>query len=143
MDMNGREMFVTILYGILNRSTRQFHYARAGHEAPIFFDGRGRVERMPRTNGQALGVFDEVALDEQTVELPEDGMLLLYSDGIIEAPNRLNVPFGYDEMVRTIGRLQGASAQEVCGRLIRAVDRHRAGAVQHDDMTVVVVRAVR
>ena len=143
MDMNGREMFVTILYGILNRSTRQFHYARAGHEAPIFFDGRGHVERMPRTNGQALGVFDEVALDEQTVELPDGGMLLLYSDGIIEAPNRLNVPFGYDEMVRTIGRLQGASAQEVCDRLIRAVDRHRAGAVQHDDMTVVVVRAVR
>ena len=143
MDMNGREMFVTILYGILNRSTRQFHYARAGHEAPIFFDGRGRVERMPRTNGQALGVFDEVALDEQTVELPDGGMLLLYSDGIIEAPNRLNVPFGYDEMVRTIGRLQGASAQEVCDRLIRAVDRHRAGAVQHDDTTVVVVRAVR
>jgi len=143
MDMNGREMFVTILYGILNRSTHQFHYARAGHEAPIFFDGRGRVERMPRANGQALGVFDEVALDEQTVELPEGGMLLLYSDGIIEAPNRLDVPFGYGEVVRTIGRLQGASAQEVCDRLIRAVDRHQAGAVQHDDMTVVVVRAVR
>jgi len=142
MDMNDNEMFVTIIYGILDGSTHRFHYARAGHEAPVFFDGRGHVERMPTTNGQALGVFDEVALDEQTVDLARGG-LLLYSDGIPEATNRLHVPFGHDEMLRTIARLQDATAREACDRLTAAVARHQAGAVQHDDMTLVVVRALR
>jgi serine phosphatase RsbU (regulator of sigma subunit)/CRP-like cAMP-binding protein len=142
MDMNDKEMFVTILFGILNRVTHQFHYARAGHEAPIFFDEQGSIKRMPKANGQALGVFDEVALDEQTVEISKGSMLLLYSDGIPEAPNRQNVSFGYDGLVRTVGQMQGSSAQEVCDELIKAVVKHQAGSLQHDDMTVVVVRAV-
>ncbi len=142
MDMNDNEMFVTILYGILDGSTHRFHYARAGHEAPVFFDGEGHAERLPRTNGQALGVFDEVALDEQTVDLPRGG-LLLYSDGVPESTNRQHVPFGHDEMLRTIARLPDATAREACDRLLAAVARHRAGAVQHDDMTLVVVRALR
>ena len=142
MDMNDKEMFVTILFGILNRVTHQFHYARAGHEAPIFFDKQGYIRRMPKANGQLLGVFDEIALDEQTIELSKGSMLLLYSDGIPEAPNRQNANFGYDGLVRTVGQMQGSSAQEVCDELIKAVIKHQAGSLQHDDMTVVVVRAV-
>ena len=142
MDMNDKEMFVTILFGILNRVTHQFHYARAGHEAPIFFDKQGYIRRMPKANGQLLGVFDEIALDEQTIELSKGSMLLLYSDGIPEAPNRQNVNFGYDGLVRTVGQMPGSSAQEVCDELIKAVVKHQAGSLQHDDMTVVVVRAV-
>jgi sigma-B regulation protein RsbU (phosphoserine phosphatase) len=97
---------------------------------------------MPKANGQLLGVFDEIALDEQTIELSKGSMLLLYSDGIPEAPNRQNANFGYDGLVRTVGQMQGSSAQEVCDELIQAAVKHQAGSLQHDDMTVVVVRAV-
>jgi serine phosphatase RsbU (regulator of sigma subunit)/CRP-like cAMP-binding protein len=142
MDMNDKEMFVTILFGILNRATHQFHYARAGHEVPLFFDRQGSIRRMPTARGQALGVFDEIALDEQTVTLSAGCMLLLYSDGIPDATNRQNVSFGYDGIVRTVGQLAGSSAQMVCDELIRAVAEHQAGSLQHDDITVVVVRAV-
>jgi len=142
MDMNDKEMFVTILFGILNRVSHQFHYARAGHEAPIFFDGRGAIQRLPKANGQALGIFAEVSLDEQTVGFSRENMLLLYTDGISEATNRHNVSFGLDGVVRTVGRLNGAPAQAVCDGLIRAAIEHQEASMQHDDMTVVVLRAI-
>jgi sigma-B regulation protein RsbU (phosphoserine phosphatase) len=142
MDMNDKEMFVTILFGILNRASHQFHYARAGHEAPLFFDGRGSIKRMPMANGQALGVFAEVTLDEQAVVFSKGSMLLIYTDGIPDATNRQNVSFGLDGVVRTVGRLNGASAQVICNELIRAAAEHQAGSLQYDDMTVAVVRAV-
>jgi serine phosphatase RsbU (regulator of sigma subunit) len=142
MDMNDKEMFVTILFGILNGAAHQLHYARAGHEAPIFFDRQGSVKRMPKTNGQALGIFAEITLDEQTVELPIGSMLLIYTDGVPDAANRQNVGFGLDGVVRTVGQLTGSSAQVVGDELIRAANEHQAGALQHDDMTVLVVRAV-
>jgi serine phosphatase RsbU (regulator of sigma subunit)/CRP-like cAMP-binding protein len=142
MEMNHNEMFVTILFGILNRATHRFHYVRAGHEAPVFFDGQGLIKRMPTANGQALGVFDEITLDEQTLELPKRSMLLVYSDGIPDATDRQNIGFGYDGVVRAVGQLKGASAQGVCDGLIRAVAEHQAGTLQYDDMTAVVVRAV-
>jgi serine phosphatase RsbU (regulator of sigma subunit) len=142
IHMNDEEMFVTILFGILNRTTRQFQYARAGHEAPIFFDGKDSVKRLPKTNGQALGVFTEMALDEQTVALSNGSMMLLCSDGIPEATNRQDVSFGYEGIVRAVGRTYGSSAQTACDELIRAAAEHQAGSLQYDDMTVVVVRAV-
>jgi len=142
MDMNDKEMFVTILFGILNRTSHQFHYARAGHEAPLFFDGRGSIKRMPMANGQALGVFAEVSLDEQTVEFSKGSMLLIYTDGIPDATNRQNISFGLDGVVRTVDRLNGSSAQVICDGLIRAAAEHQAGSLQYDDMTVAVVRAV-
>ncbi len=142
MDMNDKEMFVTILFGILNRASHQFHYARAGHEAPLFFDGRGSIKRMPMANGQALGVFAEVTLDEQAVVFSKGSMLLIYTDGIPDATNQQNVSFGLDGVVRTVGGLNGASAQAICDGLIRAAAEHQAGSLQYDDMTVAVVRAI-
>jgi phosphoserine phosphatase RsbU/P len=142
MDMNEKEMFVTLLFGILNCATHQFQYVRAGHEAPIIFDAQGTFKHLPKTCGQALGVFEEITLDEKTVELSKGSMLVLCSDGIPEAPNRQNISFGYDGIARSVGRIPGASAQAVCDELIRAVVEHQAGSLQHDDMTVVILRAV-
>ncbi|MGI9538432.1 MAG: SpoIIE family protein phosphatase [Desulfocapsaceae bacterium] len=142
MDMNDKEMFVTVLFGVLNAITHQFQYVRAGHEMPIFFDVQGSVQRLPKAKGQALGIIEEIALDEQTVELSKGSMLLLCSDGITDAPNRKNVNFGYDGLVGVVGKMDNPSASAVCDELIKTVRDHQAGAMQYDDMTVVVMQAV-
>ncbi|NND15480.1 MAG: serine/threonine-protein phosphatase, partial [Eudoraea sp.] len=126
----------------LNAITHQFQYVRAGHEIPILFDGQGSFKRLPKANGQALGVFKEIALDEQTVELSKGNMLLMCSDGITDALDRKNENFGFDGLVETVGQMIKPSASAVCGELIGAVNKHQAGSLQHDDITVVVVRAV-
>ncbi len=142
LDMNDKEMFVTILFGTLNRTTRQFLYARAGHEPPILCDAQGTVKRLPRANGQALGIFDTVALNEQTIELSKNRMMLLYSDGITDATNRQNERFGFKGIRRTISRMPQSPAGMVCDKLINALAEHQGDSLQYDDMTVVVVRAV-
>lgn len=142
MDMNDKGMFVTILYGVLNTSTRQFRYVRAGHEIPIFFDGQYSCRRLPKAGGQALGVFDEIVLEEQSVELSKGSMLLLCSDGITDAINRQNVHFGYDGIVGTVCPMINPTASQVCDELIKAVNKHQAGSLQYDDMTAVVMQAI-
>ncbi|MFW2368308.1 MAG: SpoIIE family protein phosphatase, partial [Desulforhopalus sp.] len=57
MDMNDKGVFVTVLLGILNNTSRQFTYTRAGHELPILVDDKGKVKRLSKGKGQALGVF--------------------------------------------------------------------------------------
>lgn len=141
LDMNDKGMFVTVLFGVLNGITHQFQYVRAGHEIPIFFDGQGSAKRLPKEKGQALGVFEDIALDEQTVELKKGSMLLLCSDGITDAPNRQNVHFGYDGVAGAVGTMITSYASEVSDHLIEAVRDHQAGLIQYDDMTVVVMRA--
>ncbi|MFT5698687.1 MAG: serine phosphatase RsbU (regulator of sigma subunit) [Desulforhopalus sp.] len=142
MDMNDNGMFVTILFGVLNAVTRQFQYVRAGHEIPILFDGYASFNRLSKANGQALGVFEDIVLVEQSVELSKGRMLLLCSDGITDAPNRQNVAFGYDGIVRKVGQIVNPSAPLVCDELIKTVDNHQDGLLQYDDMTIVVIRAI-
>ncbi|HTN70171.1 MAG TPA: PP2C family protein-serine/threonine phosphatase [Methylomirabilota bacterium] len=141
VSMNEKEMFVTILFGILNRTTQRFQYARAGHETPILLDGQGSIKRLPKGHGHALGLFDEIALDEQKVQLSRGNMMLLYSDGITEATNRYNESFGFDRVGRTLIGLTQRSAQMICDKLMSTVSEHQRDSLQHDDMTVIVVRA--
>lgn len=141
MDMND-EMFVTMLFGVLDLARGEFHYVRAGHEPPIFFNGRGAVHQVAKSTGQPLGVTDDFALDEQKVSLSKGAMLLLYSDGLSDALNPRNERLGYGGIVCQVGRLARSPAQVVCDDLVRAASEHQAGTLQQDDITVVVLRAV-
>ncbi|MGB8426398.1 MAG: GAF domain-containing SpoIIE family protein phosphatase, partial [Desulfobacterales bacterium] len=142
LSMNGKEMFVTVLFGFLDRTTNRFQYARAGHAEPIFIDARGSVQRLPKANGRALGVFDDLDLDDQTVALPKGCTLLLYSDGITEATNQQNEGFGLERIFQILSHTQNTPVQTACDGLINAVTSHQEGSLPHDDMTVVLVRAV-
>ena len=142
LDMNDKGMFVTVLFGVLNSITRQFQYVRAGHEVPIYIERPGTVTRLPKARGQALGIFERIELEEQAIDLSRGSMLLLCSDGVTDAPNRHNVTFGYDGIVRTVGQLITPSAGLVTEKLIKAVSEHQAGAPQFDDLTIAVIQAL-
>jgi sigma-B regulation protein RsbU (phosphoserine phosphatase) len=69
-------------------------------------------------------------------------MMLLYSDGITDATSWKNERFGLDGIRRTINRMPALSAEMVCHALINSVTAHQGDCLQHDDMTVIVLRAV-
>jgi sigma-B regulation protein RsbU (phosphoserine phosphatase) len=55
LGMNAKGLFVTVLYGILQRETGEFLYARAGHEPPILWDDQGTV--LPVERERVLGLL--------------------------------------------------------------------------------------
>src|SRR5205085_7013547 len=58
--------------------------ACAGHPAPLVLRADGRVEPVGFA-GSLLGVFDEIDLRATEVELEPGDLLVLYTDGVIEA----------------------------------------------------------
>ena len=133
---------LSILLGILNSKTHQFVYSRAGHELPILIDYEGSVKQLYKGEGQALGLFDIVTLDEQIINLSENRTMLLYTDGVTDAINRQNKMFGLQGLLRTICGMPNHSVVNVCDELFRAVTEHQNQLPQFDDMTVVAVRAL-
>lgn len=140
MEINDAGMFVTLLYGVLNGATREFHYARAGHELPIVYDARGELVTLPQTPGLPLGASDEILLDEQTLVLPAGGTVLFYTDGITDVLNAEGTQLGFERLREALLLERSASAQTVCDSLLEMSAAFRAETPQYDDITLVAVQ---
>ncbi len=143
LGMNNNSMFVTVLYGILDRATGTFSYARAGHDLPMIHDRNGRQISVGRERGFPLGLFAAPALDTQIVVVPEGGSLLLYTDGVTEATDGVGEYFGVAQLQAMLARLPDTSAQHLCDTLLDLLVEFQAGTPQADDITVVAVRLCR
>jgi len=140
LGINATNMFVTLVYGVLNCHTGCFNYARAGHLPPFILDKEGKLLPISHTAGQCLGLFPELILDEREVELPIGGMLLVFSDGLSEAMNLQGEDFNSYHLQEALKGLISVHAQGVCDGLFEAVKNFSNGLPQADDFTVVVVQ---
>ena len=133
--------FVTVLYGLLDLSTREFKYARAGHEPPLLLNPDGAVERLPHGTGMSLGLWDTITLDERTVVLSPGTTLLLYTDGMTDCRSPEGEAFGLERIKTTLSGLVGLSAQQVCDHLLETLRSYQNGAKQDDDVTLTAIHA--
>jgi serine phosphatase RsbU (regulator of sigma subunit) len=133
--------FVTVLYGVLNVEDGEFTYARAGHEPPLMLKPDGSVERLPHNTGMALGLWENITLDEQTIILPSGSTLVLYTDGMTDCRDPNGIPFGLERIQLSLNTCPGSSAQLVCDHLLTTLKHYQQGAKQDDDVTLVAVHA--
>jgi len=140
LEMNSAGMFVTVVYGILDGTCGDFHFARAAHPSPYLLDGKGQSVDVPVSSGQPLGLFDALPIDEQTIVLPPGGTLLLYSDGVSETKDIQGNDFAPDSFHKSMQDNCARPAQAICQQLWQDVQEHGRGLPQQDDFTVVVVK---
>jgi serine phosphatase RsbU (regulator of sigma subunit) len=141
MKTNDAHLFVTVLYGLLDRESGEFTYARAGHELPILAVAGSEASPLPYGQGQLLGILDDPIIDEQTVIIPAGGTLLLYTDGMTDVRNPEGDPFGFERLRSEVSALTGLPAQEVCDRLLEKLRAYQGNTMQDDDVTLVAVHA--
>ena len=131
--------YATFFYGELDPATRRMDYVNAGHNAPMIFRAGGTVERL-RATGPVIGLVDKGRFVQQSVELLAGDALVVYSDGISEAMNPGEEEWGEKRLAAAATEAFPCTASALIDRLFVEADRFASGAMQHDDMTVVVVR---
>lgn len=140
MDAHQDDLFVTLIYGVLNRVSMTFRFCNAGHVPPLVRRADGRVDVVEQGTGLPVGVVAETEHEERRIALEQGDVLLLVTDGVTEAMNGQRRMFG-------IGGLASAASQSppaatglvsnVLGALRDFVD----GATQYDDITIVAAGA--
>lgn len=137
--------FVTMALGAWDERARCFEHVRAGHNPLLHRPARGGAHFVqPGGLGLGLvrgGLFDN-ALETHRIELAPGDMLVLYSDGLVEAMNPRNEQFGEDRLKEAVEQCAGLTAASVQARILEAVDRFTEGAEPHDDLTIMVLAAV-
>jgi sigma-B regulation protein RsbU (phosphoserine phosphatase) len=130
--------YATFFYGELDPKTRRLDYVNAGHNAPMILRAGGAIDRL-RATGPVVGLIEGGRFVQESVSLFPGDVLLVYSDGISEAMNAADEEWGEDQLAAAATAAVPCRAQELIDKLFVAADGFAAGAVQHDDMTVVVV----
>ncbi len=131
--------FVTALFGILDTKTSQFSYARAGHEPPLLLTADGEVQRLPHKPGMALGLWEDIMLDENSLTLPKGSLLIMFTDGMTDCRNPKGIPFGLERTKNTLANLSRINAQAGCDELFEKLMKFQDGSKQDDDVTLVAV----
>ncbi|WP_329576539.1 SpoIIE family protein phosphatase [Kitasatospora sp. NBC_01250] len=78
----------TAVCGRLDPAARTFTWARAGHPPPLLLAGDGSARFDAAPTGLLLGAVPEAEYGATTLELPPGATLLLYTDGLVERPDR-------------------------------------------------------
>ena len=140
LNMNEAGMFVTVLYGILDRATCEFWYARAGHDQPIVLDAAGQPLEIERRNGGVLGILPEPELDEARITLPAGGTLFMFTDGATEAMDADGQLFGLARLRAALRVNRHASAQDICAKLWNVIEAYADYQPPRDDVTLVAIK---
>jgi phosphoserine phosphatase RsbU/P len=137
----GSQLLLTLVYGILDAETKTFQYCNAGHNAPLHVRPSGKWRAL-KTGGLLLGVFDKQQYKSETLHLEKGDVLFFFTDGLAEAhtpqPNR--VEFGEHRILDHVLQHRHLRASAILEGALSQVKEFSAGAHQHDDLTVIVIK---
>jgi HAMP domain-containing protein len=131
-------VFVTATLSLLDLRTGALRITNAGHPPTYRLRG-GQVEEILLPSSPLGGLGHNYG--RATLDLAPGDVVVWLSDGLIEAANGADEPFGYERVLETLsGGVDGQGAVEVRNRLLEAVARYTGGQPPGDDRTLVVMK---
>lgn len=140
-------MFITLTYAVADLARNEVTFARAGHELPLFVRRAGHTVACDYvgSEGMPLGLVDgdtfASVIAEKSVPFPVGTTLLLYTDGLTEAPNAEGKEFGGVRLADAARAHAERSAFDLSDEIFRAVERFSSGRLR-DDFTLLVVKRI-
>lgn len=127
------DLFVTMIYAVLDPARRTLTFASAGHPWPLLCHGK-EVRPLHTDAGLPLGLLPS-EFTEHTVKLCCDFRLLFYTDGISEALDADDQEFGSARLAKFV-----ASHDCSVSELMAAIQEFRGKDTPQDDATVILLR---
>ncbi|MBN1142492.1 MAG: SpoIIE family protein phosphatase [Deltaproteobacteria bacterium] len=140
-DLSKAELFITLFYLRLNVQTRHFSYASAGHNPPLLYRAGSQKCQALDAEGLILGIKEEVAFEEKGDALFPGDLLLLYTDGIIEAGNEEQELFGEPRLRIFLKEHRNTPAADLAPKLMKTVRRFSGQENFEDDVTLMIIKA--
>jgi len=139
-DFSATDMFATLVFARFLPDARRIVWSNAGHNPPLLLRPDGSVVWL-KPCGPALGIVAGARWRDVDQRFAEGDILLLYTDGVVEARDASREFFGVDRLIEA-ARRPAASAAEIRSHVLDALTRHAGATPLKDDFTLIVARGV-
>jgi sigma-B regulation protein RsbU (phosphoserine phosphatase) len=139
-DLTSAELFITMFYAKYDADSRRLLYSNAGHNMPLLLR-RGTPRCTPLdAEGLILGVKKVVAFEENSVFLQKGDLLLIYTDGIVEAQNNADELFGVDRLCAILSEAADEEPEAIVDRILREVASFSLSEALQDDISMIIMK---
>ena len=142
-EASASNRYATFFYAQYNPATRRLTYVNAGHNPPMLFhpvNGKWELSRL-ENGGTVVGLMASFPYQQDSLNIEPGDVFVAFTDGISEAMNSADEEWGEEKLIATVKGCKDLSSSDIIARILQDADAFVAGAKQHDDMTLVVLRA--
>ncbi|MDP6107242.1 MAG: SpoIIE family protein phosphatase, partial [Candidatus Brocadiia bacterium] len=134
-DLERSERLITLCYLELELETQVLNSCCCGHPYPLLL--RAGQPIWLTEGGPLLGISEEVTFEMRQTKMAHGDIIVLYTDGVIEAGFPANQPFGTERLLRAVKRDRDIKPAMLADRVIKAV-REYVGSTELDDDVAVL-----
>src|SRR5580704_13108945 len=131
------EYFATMFFAEYRDQGRELRYINCGHPAALLLRSNGTVEHLEAT-ALPIGIFAALKCDEESVVLESGDVLLVFSDGVLEAGIERGEEFGEDGLIAAAKAAPKGDIEAMLEYIANEVLRFSPG-LQSDDVTIVAL----
>jgi phosphoserine phosphatase RsbU/P len=141
-----KSTFITLNLFYIDIESKKVQFARAGHCLPLYYEaGTGTTEFL-ENRGLGLGLLrsKEYSRHIERVErsFSNGDILVLYTDGIIEAKNNEGEEFGQEKLKSVLSVNTHLSSKQISDRLVEEVYAFTGKNELLDDYTLLVIKFI-
>jgi phosphoserine phosphatase RsbU/P len=137
-----RKSFITMILAVFDLQKKEIRICRAGHNKALI-GVNGKLQFLD-AHGIGLGLergkIFEKELQEIRKPLSRKSIFVFYTDGLTEAMDKQKNQFGEETVHTIVNSNRNLSAADLQRSILSSVEKFRAGAEPHDDLTLVVVK---
>jgi len=134
------DLFVTLIYGVLDRLSMTYRFCNAGHVPPMLRRKDGSVQIVEQGTGLPVGVVADTLYEERRIAMEQGDVLLMVTDGVTEAMNPGRRMFGTANLAGAVAQSM-PSATGMVSDVLAALREFVGRENQYDDITIVAAGA--
>ena len=137
-ERHASNCFATLFLFVVNPAGAG-QYISAGHNpAYLFRSATGRIEEVA-SNNLLLGAFDFVSYQSAPLQLNRGDVLVVYSDGLMDAEDPDGEMLGEEKVKEVIVNEALSGAGRLAAKLLQTISEFTRGHPQTDDITLLIL----
>ncbi len=141
-DRASGNTFASMFWCVYDEPLHSLRYVNAGHCPPMLLsvrDGKTVTTRLDK-GGPVLGLLPDVPYEAATVEISKGDLLVMYSDGLVEAANETEQEYGDARLNKLLQEHSNETPAQLRESILDSLAAFASVDVPQDDLTFAIVR---